>query len=144
MAKDIKKMMEDYILAWHSHDVNKIVSFFTDDCIFEDVALETAHRGKKEVTAFVSMLLIDFPDINFELKSVFGAGDWACMEWVWSGTHTHSSVPTIPVTGKTFSVREACVFQLRDGKFSRQSDYCNMTTFLEQVGLGYKLGKAKF
>ena len=71
MAMDIKKMMDEYIKAWNSHDTNKIISFFTDDCIYEDVALGIVNHGIKETTAFVNTMAVDFPDFKLELKSVF-------------------------------------------------------------------------
>ncbi len=39
MATDVERMFKDYGLAWSSHDVEKIASFFTDDCVYEDVAI---------------------------------------------------------------------------------------------------------
>ena len=135
MATDIKKMTDDYILAWNSHDVNKILTFFTNDCIYEDLAFGIVNHGKKELTAFVNSSFVDIPDVKFEVKSVFGASDWGGMEWVMSGTFVHSSIPGIPATGKTFSVRGASISQLHNGKIIRNSDYYNLATFLQQVGL---------
>ena len=80
-------------------------------------------------------MFVDFPDFKIETKSAFGAGDWSGSEWVMSGTFAYSSIPSMTATGKTFSVRGASVTQLRNGKISRNSDYWNMTTFLQQVGL---------
>jgi hypothetical protein len=41
----------------------------------------------------------------------------------------------IPATGKTFSIRVAGIYELQDGKYSRETIYMNMVTFLQQVGL---------
>ena len=135
MATDIKRWADDLFRAWNSHDVNKMVSFLTDDGIYEDVALGIVKHGKKEIVEFTNSMLLDSPDVKFELKSVFGTGDWAGIEYVMSGTHVHSSIPTMPATGKTFSVRIAGIFQLRNGKYSRHSDYYNLVTMLQQLGL---------
>jgi steroid delta-isomerase-like uncharacterized protein len=135
MARDIEKMMEDYLLAINSHDVNKILSFWADDCVLEAVGLGAVYRGKKELTSYVNSLLNDSPDLKEEAKSVFGTDDWACVEYVFSGTHKHSSMPGIPATGKTFSFRGVEIYQLRNGKFNRASDYPNVIGFMQQVGL---------
>jgi len=135
MATDVKKIIKDYILAINSHDVNKILSFWADDGIREDVALEIINHGKKEVTAFYNTAFVNFPDWKVELKSVFGAGDWAVLEYVLSGTQVHSSQPVVPATGKTFSFRGAEIFQFRNGKISKASDYYNMATIMQQLGL---------
>lgn len=135
MATDIKKMMEDYIKAWNSHDTDNVPSFYTDDCIYEDVGLGTVYHGKKELATFINSALVDLPDTKLELKTAFGTGDWAACEWVFSGTQAHSSIPGIPATGKTVSFREAAIIQLHNGKISRDSHYWNLATLLEQLGV---------
>jgi len=135
MATDVKKIIKDYVLANNSHDVNKILSFWADDGIREDVALGIINHGKKEVTAFYNTAFVNFPDWKVELKSVFGAGDWAVLEYVLSGTQVHSNRPEVPATGKTFSCRGAEIFQFRNGKISKASDYYNMATIMQQLGL---------
>ena len=54
MATDVERMFEDYLAAWNSHDVEKIASFFTDDCVYEDVAVGAVSRGKEELKALTS------------------------------------------------------------------------------------------
>jgi steroid delta-isomerase-like uncharacterized protein len=132
---DIKKILDEYKLAWNSHDANRIVSFFTDDGIYGDVATGKVSKGKKEITAYLNSFFIDFSDYKLELKSLFEADDWAGSEIVSTANHAHSSIPGIPVTGKTFSLRGATIFELKKGKISRQSDYYDQVSFLKQVGL---------
>jgi steroid delta-isomerase-like uncharacterized protein len=135
LAINVKKVMDDYLIAWNSHDINTILSFFTDDGIYEDVAHGIVNQGKKEITGYLNTSFNDFPDLKIEVKTVFGTGVWTVFEIVTSGTHAHSSRPEVPATGKTFSVRAVSIFQLRNGKISRQSEYYNYATLLQQVGL---------
>ena len=137
MATNIKKITNDCMAAWNSHDVNKILSFYTDDCIFEDVAVGLVNHGKKEFADFLNTSFINNPDIRWELKTFFGTDDWIGVEYVMSATHTHTtrSMPGVPDTGKTFSVRGSLILQLRKGKVSRESAYYNIATMLQQVGL---------
>mgnify|MGYP001076493529 CR=1 FL=1 len=135
MATDFEKMMSDYTVAWNSHNVERILSFLTNDVVYEDVALGKVCRGKKEVKDFISSSLVDIPDVKFEQKSSFISGDWSAGEWVMSGTFAHSSNPGMPATGKSFSVRGASIIEFRKGKISRESFYYNMASFLQQVGL---------
>ena len=44
----VKSFVDSYIVAWASHDVEKIVSYFMDDCVYEDVAFGVVNRGKEE------------------------------------------------------------------------------------------------
>ena len=135
MATDLEKMMNDYLAATNSHDMERILFFFTDDVVYEDVALGKVNHGKKELRDFFNSFFVDIPDIKIEVKSSFGAGDWSAGEWVMSGTFAHSSIPGLAATGKSFSVRGVSITEFRKGKISRNSDYWNMTSFLQQVGL---------
>ena len=135
MATDMEKMMNDYVAAWNAHDVNKILSFCTDDVVFEDVPIGKVWRGKKEAEDFISSGFVDFADFKIEMKSGFSAGDWGSGEWVMSGTFVHSSTPGMTATGKRFSVRGASIIEFRKGKISRESLYWDMASFLQQVGL---------
>ena len=137
MTIDIKKILSDYILTVNSHHVSEILSFCTDDVFYENVARGSVYRGKEEFAAGLNASFTEIPDLKHELKSVFGVGDCAAMEYVILGTHANTirSVPGIPATGKTLSVRGVSIFQLRGGKISRQSEYYNLATVLQQIGL---------
>jgi len=137
MATDIKKILTTYKIACNSHDLDKTSSFFADDCILEDVALGIVSYGKEAVTSFYIAMFTDFPDLKFEIKSIFAVGDLSVMEWVMAGTHTHSTLTknSIPATGKTFAVRGTSVYQFNEGKLTKETAYYNLMTFLQQVGL---------
>jgi steroid delta-isomerase-like uncharacterized protein len=135
MATDSEKMMNDYVAAWNSHDMEKVLSFCTDDVVFEEVPMEKVWRGKKEAKDFAKDTFTNFPDFKIEVKSGFSAGAQGAGEWVMSGTFANSSTPGMPATGKRFSVRGTSIIEFREGKISRESMYWNLASFLQQVGL---------
>ena len=132
---DMINNLDEYKSAWNTHDVNKLIAFFTDDGIYDDVAQGTIYRCKKEVTDYLSSMFVNMPDLKVEFRSIFRDGDWMGIEVIMSGTFAHSSTPGMKATGKTFSVRGATVIQLRGGQIIRKSYYMNMAAFLQQVGL---------
>lgn len=134
MAISMKKMAKDLIEAWNSHDVDKIAFFFTDDCVYEDLAFGVVNRGKKELKDFLKVTFLWSPDLKFELKSFLSAGGRTAVEWVMTGTHA-GEVPGIPATGKRFSLRGVAIDEWRGDKISRHTDYYNLVSFLQQVGL---------
>jgi len=135
MASDMDKMMSDYIAAMNAHDVEKLLSFFADDCVYECTPLGKVNRGKKELKDFFSSMFVDFPDFKLEMKPGFNTGDRGAGEWVMSGTFAHSSIPGMPATGKSFSVPGAAITEFSGGKISRNTNYWNLAAFLQQVGL---------
>ncbi len=133
MASDVEKMMMDYLAAMNAHDLEKILTFFTDDCVYDCMPMGKVSHGKKELKDFLSSTFADMPDFKIETKSGFNAGDWGAAEWVMSGTLAHSNIPGVP-TGKSFSVRGASITELRGGKISRNTNYWNLASMLQQVG----------
>ena len=131
---DVARMYKDYEAARASHDVEKIASFFTNDCLYEDVASGIVRNGKEELKTFLKNILTAFPDLKVEIKSFFVAGDFVGSEWIMTGTRSGPS-PYLPGAKKKFSIRGASITKLQNGKIKRNSDYWNMTSYLRQVGL---------
>jgi steroid delta-isomerase-like uncharacterized protein len=130
----LEGVLEGWAAAWSSHDAEKVLALFTDDCVYEDVTFAVVTRGKEELRAFVNGAFAAVPDIAFELTNRFAAGQFASMEWIMSGTHA-GDFPGLPATGKRFSVRGAAIVELQGGQIKRNADYWDAATFMKQVGL---------
>ena len=74
----------------------------------------------------------EFSDLKYELMTIYGVGDWGCIEYVMSGNHGI----------KSFSFRAASIFQLSNGKIIHESRYWNVMTYLQQVGLMPRLANS--
>jgi steroid delta-isomerase-like uncharacterized protein len=129
MGVKMTRMLEDYFIAWNSQDVEKILSFYTDDCLYEDVALKRIVRGKAELRALLESVFTDIAGLKMDIKSVFSSGNWVASEWTMSGRFIHSSFPLLIATGKSFRVRGATIFELSNDKISRNTDYLDVTAF---------------
>jgi len=134
MVTDVEKVFDDYNAAWNSHDVERIVSLFTDDGVHEDIAIGAVSRGKEELKSFIGTTFVFFPDFKAEVTSRFGAGDWSAREWVMTGTQK-GDMPGLPATGKSFSLRGASITELKEGKIRRNTDYWNLASLLQQLGV---------
>ncbi len=133
-SSDAERVLEDWATAWSSHDTKKVLSLFTDDCVYEDVTFGAINRGKKELRAFADGVFAGVPDFKVDLTARFVAGSWAGMEWVMSGTHK-GDFPGMPATGKRFSTRGVTILELQAGKIRRNSDYWDAASVMRQVGL---------
>lgn len=137
---------KDFAAAFSAHNLDAVLSYFTDDIFYEEVVADgvVAH-GKQELRARIQGIFAAWPDIKLDLTSHFSSGEHHCIEWIASGTLTNASSdvhlrdkaesPGLPVTGKSISYREVVVAELRGGKISRFSLYCDMMTFMRQLGI---------
>ena|SRR6266700_6702250 len=134
-TSDATRVIEAWAEAWSSPTgLEKLVSLFTDDFVYEDLGTGTVAHGKEELKALFETIFSAAPDYKVELTSRFIAGNWAGAEWTCSGTQT-GDLPGIPATNKHVSIRGASIFELQGNKFRRCSDYWDRATFLRQVGL---------
>jgi steroid delta-isomerase-like uncharacterized protein len=131
---DLQHTLEEWATGWSTGDVERVISVFNDQCIYEDVPLSVVNKGKDELRAFGQQVFDAFPDLKIELTTQFSSGDRASLEWIMSGTH-QGDLPGMPATAKPFSVRGATVLQLENGRISRDSDYWDMATLRTQLGL---------
>src|SRR3954471_17020817 len=104
------KLFDDYLAAWNAHDAERILGFFVDDCVYEDVPMSRVNKGKDEIRAFLDESFATFPDFHLEKDSepALSADGSFGMAWVMSGTH-EGDAPGMPATHKSFTVRGASI-----------------------------------
>jgi steroid delta-isomerase-like uncharacterized protein len=121
---------EKWIAAWNSHNPDKMLSLFTDDIVYEDVAFGEVSHGSAELRKFAASEFEGVPDLELKLLRADIQGGHGTIEWMFSGTDKD-----VFKTGKKFSVRGVSVIDMRDGKISRNLDFYDVATIMRQVGV---------
>ena len=111
-------ILDGFANAFNAHDVNAILSFMTDDCIFEASAGPEVNgekfTGRAAVRKAFEDVFTTFPDAHWGDPRHFISGDRAVSEWTFTGTKLDGS--RIEVTG-------CDLFTFRDGKISIKNSY---------------------
>lgn len=115
MQSQAETLAEGLAEAWSSGDAEKIASFFTEDCVFEDVCNGEVCYGHEELKARAKAVFKADPDLKLKIESLFATEDWIGCEWTETGTRK----------GKKFSMRGASIVELQRGKISREAVYCH-------------------
>ncbi len=93
------KDLEDYAAAWNNHDVDTIMSYMTDDCVFETGGgterWGTRIEGAADVRERFIEVWTELPDVQFLNGSHFVSGDRGCSEWTFKGTNTKGEVTEV-------------------------------------------------
>jgi len=115
------KVLQDAKEALEGLNTDKIIEIYADRFLFEDTS------SKEQITDRVSMRqyfqqLFSLPQVSFSEIRIFEAERFAVIEWTWGGVKRTS--------GEPFRVRGASVFELSDGKVSRESIYYDPTPAL--------------
>ena len=132
MSTDIA-VLDEWATAWSSHDVDRVLRLFTDNCVYEDVPTGALNTGKDALRAFAQFFFSVAPDFKVELSRRFETDKWAAGEWTMSGTQM-GDMPNLPATRKTFSIRGATILEIENGKILKCTDYWDMAAFLKQLG----------
>jgi len=130
----IEQWSKEYNAAYESREMEKIMTFYAEDCTVEDLAGGSISKGKEEVRNSLRNVFEVLPDGTREIKSSFGSNDHLCIEWHQKGTYT-GTPDGLPVRDKAISVRGVTVYELKEDKIKRQSSYYDLTTFMRQLGL---------
>ena len=132
LVNDQRRAIERWAAHWSAHDLERLLPLFSEDVIYEDVAMGAMNRGGAELRAFAEGVFSRFSDVTFELQCSFADGTRGGAEWVMRGTR---DVRGMPATAKRVEVRGASIFEFVGDKIRRCSDYWDMATYLKQLGL---------
>lgn len=116
--------LRSFLGAFNDHDLDRIMSFFTDDCVFESPRgpdpWGTRFTGPDEVRAGLAQRFTGIPDVHYGDDEHWVCGDHAVSKWLLTGTMT---------SGETIRVRGCDLFDLApDGKIRRKDSYWKITT----------------
>jgi ketosteroid isomerase-like protein len=109
--------------GWNGHDVDRLMTFMTDDCVFETAsgpdACGTRHAGRQRVRAAFAGVFTTFPDVVFRDVRHVVAGNRGLSEWVFAGTTPD---------GRAVRVHGCDVFTFREGKIAVKSSFLKSRT----------------
>lgn len=81
-AGKASQFAEEWIEAWNSHDLNRIVAHYSDDIIFSSPLVASVGGvatgslcGREVLGVYFQAALSRFPSLRFELRTVFHGTD---------------------------------------------------------------------
>ena len=112
------RTLHGFLEAFNAHDVDAIMSFFTDDCVFDTPRgpAPGGHRlvGKQQVRQGIQARFDGIPDIEYGDARHWTCGDRAVSEWTIRGTQA---------SGESIHVRGCDLFELVDGRIRRKDSF---------------------
>jgi steroid delta-isomerase-like uncharacterized protein len=134
MATDIKKQTKAVYSALNKHNVEKFLSFHTDDAVLESVPDGSVAKGKDQLRTVINGYFVGMSDFKMEMTSCIGSGNRQCEEWIVTGTH-NGNFQGFPASGNKVSFRGILVRELKRGKTCRIINYYDSATLLRQMGI---------
>lgn len=104
-------MLAEFAAAWNRHDIDALMSFMSDDCVFETVGgaerWGARHSGREAVRAAFEAAWKNFPDAQWNNGRHWVAGDRGVSECTFTGT---------AADGSRVEADMVDVFTFQDGK----------------------------
>ena len=117
-TKVTAKFLDSFADAWNRHDVDDLMRFMVDDCVFEAGAgrdaCGTRYEGRKQVREGFGEVFTAFPDAHWGGARHFVSGHRGVSEWTFTGTRADGT--RVEVTG-------CDLFTFRDGKIVVKNSY---------------------
>lgn len=114
----IGELQQFFDKGWNAHDLDVLMRFMADDCIFETAggpdAFGTRYHGRDRVREGFQSVFAKFPDARFSDTRHFVAGDRGVSEWTFTGTGPD---------GRAVTVNGCDLFTFRGGKIALKSSY---------------------
>ena len=120
--------------AENRHDVKGVVETFAR-AHYDVVPLGVPTEGAPQVEELLGALFVAFPDFHAEITRLLHADDAVFADVVMTGTHQGEWVG-IPASGRSMSVRSACVFDFEGADLVNESVYFDHAALLNQIGAG--------
>jgi steroid delta-isomerase-like uncharacterized protein len=137
-ATDLKARREAIIRqhcdAENRHDVKGVVETFAR-AHYDVVPLGAPTEGASKVEDLLGTLFAAFPDFHAEITRLHHADDAVFADVVMTGTHQGEWIG-IPASGRSMSVRSACVFDFEGADLVNESVYFDHAALLNQIGAG--------
>jgi steroid delta-isomerase-like uncharacterized protein len=112
------RTLKRFLEAFNRHDLDAIMSFFTDDCVFNmprgPAPEGRSAVGKEAVRSLLATRFEGIPDVHYGDDRHFVAGDRGVSEWLLTGTTR---------AGERVEVRGCDLFEFRGDKISRKDSY---------------------
>ena len=110
--------LKAFLEAFNQHDLDAIMDYFADDCVFYSprgaTPRGTPYAGKAEVRKGLSARFEGIPDVHYGDDRHWVCGDLGVSEWTLTGTTT---------AGKRLEVRGLDLLEFSNGKLVRKDSF---------------------
>lgn len=134
MATDLAAFATIINQAWNSHDMERVLSFYSPDCVGSDVGQANLLHGHAGLRAMLEMYWRAFPDLQFVVTNTVIQDSSVAIVWVAEGTH-QGPIMNIPPTGHKVEVRGVSIIDVKDGLIVHGQYIWDLAGMLRHMGL---------
>ena len=133
----VSEVLDNYILAWNEHNIEKIDTFYADDVIWYDLSYSYTIKGKTNITKAITDAFMGYvPDMYWgKSGDVFVSGNTIIYEWVYGDTF-NGTFDGVIIHNKKFEIKGLSTTTINaQGKVISHKDYYDLASYKRQLGL---------
>lgn len=112
------ELLKDFLNAFNHHDLDSIMDYFADDCVFYMPRGATPrgdrYIGKADVRAGLAKRFSGIPDVHYGEDQHWACGNLGVSEWTLTGTS---------LSGQHIKVRGVDLLEFSEGKIIRKDSF---------------------
>jgi steroid delta-isomerase-like uncharacterized protein len=130
-SRSLAQVVKDCYAAYATLDVERVLTFYAEDCRFEDHTFHLSLRGKDELRKMFNRNRPLILEMRFDISNLIVSGNWVVVQHTQSGLLKPPKAPD--AAPKKYSVQGASILEFAHGGILRQTDYYDVVTFNKQV-----------
>src|SRR5882724_5741897 len=129
-----EKLLDELVEAWCAHDIPALTHLFTDDCVYEDMAMGVVNSGKAELQHFAEEVFKTMPSFHLKFPQRFATQAYGASEWVITATWA-GLFEGVDCSGRDIVFTGLSIYTFRDGKIASNRDCWDYTSLIRQFGV---------
>ena len=130
-AKTVSRRIFEEV--WNNKNLAAIDELMAANYVHHDPQSPKFPDGSEGYKQLVNYYLKAFPDSHFTIDLEIQEGDVAVTHWTVRGTQ-RGDLPTLPATGKTFSVTGISIARIKGGKLVESWNNWDALGLMQQLG----------
>ena len=119
---------------WNKKNPDAVDELMAANYVHHDPSSPPVTNGAEGYKQFVRDYLAAFPDLQFTIEDEVVMGDTEATRWTVRGTHA-GDLPSVPRTGRRFSVTGMSIGRLENGKFVESWNNWDALGLMQQLGV---------
>jgi steroid delta-isomerase-like uncharacterized protein len=129
----VYRLVREYVTAWNSHDVDRLVSLFSEDGSYGEFGLGRIMLGQEEIRRHLIATFAALPDLTIApTGEPLSSGERVFWQWLMSATHQGEFGGVLP-TGKRIELRGLTALLTRSDEIVRAADCFDVSDLVRQV-----------
>lgn len=136
VSADVRLFMQEYFKAWTEGDVEKILSYYSEDVVINLFGVQALLEGKQAVKdKFVVPFTNGFPGNVHQMNTYIQSGNQVVIEWLFVAQHA-GEFAGIPASGRQVQLPGCSIYTVENRYITGGKLFFNGPTLFAQIGAG--------